>query len=341
MNVVIIPAYQPEQALTELVQKLVAENLGVLVVDDGSDAAHQPIFDTLSGATVIHAPQNEGKGAALKRGFAALQVHFPDCRCFVTADADGQHSITDILRVIDELERGAEFVLTTRRFKRDMPARSKFGNDLSRIIYTMLTGHWFADNQSGLRGFTVGQIDWLLKVKGSKYDYEMNMLYYADKQRITVTTLPIEAIYIDDNRSSHFHPVRDTLRIYGRLFSSAWASFAGIGVWEHVVLLFTLLMGYKEVYYNIGYGAMLAAAVTILLNKYIIFRRVNYSDGVRTLLYTALRSIVYTGGTMLIGAYLPMIPMFFAFNFMALVCLPLEYLLHMSMHFASYKEVNR
>lgn len=341
MNVVIIPAYQPEETLTELTQKLLAAGLGVLVVDDGSDAEHQPIFDTLLGATVIHAPQNEGKGAALKRGFAAVKEHFPDCTHFVTADADGQHSVTDILRVIKELERGAEFVLTTRRFKRDMPARSKFGNDLSRFIYTLLTGHWFADNQSGLRGFTVDNIDWLLKVKGEKYDYEMNMLYYADKQRITVTTLPIEAIYIDGNRSSHFHPVRDTLRIYGRLFSSAWASFAGIGVWEHAVLIFTLIMGYREVYYNIGYGAMLAAATTILLNKCLIFRRVEYSDGVRTLLYTILRAIVYTGGTMLIGAYLPMIPMFFAFNFVALVCVPLEYVLHMAMHFARYKEVNR
>ena len=341
MNVVIIPAYQPEETLTELVRKLLEEGLGVLVVDDGSDAEFQPIFDTLTGATVIHAPQNEGKGAALKRGFAALKEHFPDCRCFVTADADGQHSIADILRVIGELERGAEFVLTTRRFKRDMPARSKFGNDLSRFIYTLLTGHWFADNQSGLRGFTVEQIDWLLKVKGEKYDYEMNMLYYADKQRITVTTLPIEAIYIDGNRSSHFHPVRDTLRIYGRLFSSAWASFAGIGVWEHVVLIFTLIMGYREVYYNIGYGAMLAAATTILLNKCLIFRRVDYNDGVRTLLYTILHGIVFTGGTMLIGAYLPMIPMFIAFNFVALICIPLEYVLHMAMHFARYKEVNR
>ena len=54
-----------------------------------------------------------------------------------------------------------------------------------------------------------------------------------------------------------------------------------------------------------------------------------------------LRGIVYTGGTMLIGAYLPMIPMFIAFNFVALICIPLEYVLHMAMHFARYKEVNR
>ncbi len=341
MKVVIIPAYQPEETLTELTAKLIEAGLGVLVVDDGSDAEHRHIFDTLSGAVVLHAPKNEGKGAALKRGFAAVREHFPDCKYFVTADADGQHSVRDILRVIDELERGAEFVLTTRRFQRDMPLRSKFGNDLSRFIYTLLTGHWFADNQSGLRGFSVEQIDWLLKVKGTKYDYEMNMLYYADKQRITVTTLPIEAIYIDGNRSSHFHPVRDTLRIYGRLFSSAWGSFVGIGVWEHAVLLFTVFMGYREVYYNIGYGAMLAAATTILVNKLIIFRNVRYGDGVRTLLYTALRSIVYTAGTLLIGAYLPMIPMFFAFNFVALVGIPLEYVLHMAMHFARYNEVNR
>lgn len=341
MNVVIIPAYQPEQSLGALTSALISAGLGVLVVDDGSDADHQAIFDSLEGAVVLHSEKNEGKGAALKRGFAALLENFPDCRHFVTADADGQHAVGDILRVMGELEKGAPFVLTTRKFKRDMPMRSKFGNDLSRFIYTMLTGHWFADNQSGLRGFSVEQIDWLVKVKGNKYDYEMNMLYYADKQRITITTLPIEAIYIDGNRSSHFSPFKDTLRIYGRLFSSAWGSFAGFGVWEHVVLLYTILMGYKEVYYNIGYGALLAAATTILLNKFIIFRNVHYGDGVRTLLYTSLRGIVYTGGCLLFAAYFPFIPLFFAFNLIALIGIPAEYVLHMLMHFASYKEINR
>ncbi len=341
MNVVIIPAYQPDQTLTALSEKLLAAGLQVLVVDDGSDADHQPIFDTLTGAIVIHSEKNEGKGAALKRGFAALKEKFPECRHFVTADADGQHAVSDILRVIEELEKGAPFVLTTRMFKRDMPLRSKFGNDLSRFIYTMLTGHWFADNQSGLRGFSIEQVDWLTKVKGTKYDYEMNMLYYADKQRITITTLPIEAIYIDGNRSSHFNPLKDTLRIYGRLFSSAWGSFAGFGVWEHVILFYTILMGYREVYCNVGYGALLAAATTILLNKFIIFRHVHFADGVRTLLYTTLRGILYTGGCMLFAAYLPAIPLFVAFNLLAIIGIPAEYLLHMLMHYARYKEVNR
>ena len=73
----------------------------------------------------------------------------------------------------------------------------------------------------------IASADMLIAVTGSD---EMNMLCFADKQGIKISTMPIKAIYIDGNKSSHFNPVKDTVRIYKRLFSSLWPSFVSVGL---------------------------------------------------------------------------------------------------------------
>jgi len=274
MTAIVIPAYKPDNAMIGLLQELKKNQLPILVIDDGSGDEYKEVFTKAENyATVIHSEHNQGKGAALKKGFSILKETFPQCTNFITADADGQHSVKDILRVKDELETGAEFVLTVRNLSRKIPFRSKIGNDLSRWIYTILTGHYFPDNQSGLRGFDIKNIPWLLKVKGDKYDYEMNMLYTADKQSIPITTIAIEAIYIDGNKSSHFNPIADTVRIYKRLFSSAIASFIGFGVMELLFLFFSIIYDYDYIYITVHSATMAALLVNRLVNRFIIFRR--------------------------------------------------------------------
>lgn len=333
MNVVVIPAYQPDEQLVMLVDRLCDAGLSVLVVDDGSDAACGPVFEAVERrAKVLHSPKNEGKGAALKRGFAALLEHYPECTHFITADADGQHRVEDILRVQEQLEAGAGFVLTVRRLQGNIPFRSKFGNGLSRVVYTIMNGHYFDDNQSGLRGFSVEHLEWLLKVGGDKYDYEMNMLCFADKQCIRITTLPIEAIYIDGNRSSHFNPVADTIRIYKRLFSSVWTSLVGVVIWWVLALALSLRFGYTDIYITIPSAVMIAAFGVVLLNKTVAFRQVIYRDAPRALLSAFLRAAAYTCICRVFDLWLPMVPIFMVLNFAAVLVIPAEYFLHKAMH---------
>ena len=218
--------------------------------------------------------------------------------------------------------------MTTRLLNRNIPKRSKFGNDLSRVIYTLSTGRYFKDNQSGLRGFSTENIDWLLKVKGEKYDYEMNMLYYASKQAIPVTTLDIEAVYIDGNKSSHFNPVKDTVRIYRLLLSSAKASIITAFFAQIAIFVCGLV---TDVPYDSLYvvTAGLAAAVTAyLINRFFIFNNVDFRDGGRTMLFTFFRYMLYGLGTAVITSFLPFIPLFIAFNFCALLGLPIRYFAH-------------
>ena len=341
-NIVLIPAYQPDKQLIKVVDEIYEQNLGILVVDDGSGPSYKDTFDAIEAkATVVHIPHNSGKGAALKHGMATILEMFPECEHFVTADADGQHRCSDILRVFRELEHGASFVLTVRQFGDDMPARSRFGNNLSKWIYTLLNGHYFTDNQSGLRGFSSKHIEWLLMVEGEKYDYEMNMLYYADKQSISITTLPIDAIYIDNNSSSHFNPVKDTLRIYTRLFYSARITFAAILIIEQLLLVLSFTLGYKHLLMTIPSIGSVAVAFTIVLNKFVVFRKFRYRDYYRLIIYSIMRFTVYTVLLYIISLTAPYIPIIVSFNAIAISVLPLEYLFHKLLYQARYNDINK
>lgn len=332
-KVVIIPAYQPDFQLTELVEKLNKQEIPVLVVDDGSGEEYTALFESISHkATVIHNQSNMGKGAALKKGITALDTLFPDCDGFITADADGQHKVEDILRVKKELENGSEIVLTVRRLAGEIPFRSKFGNDLSRVVYTVMNGHYFDDNQSGLRGFAKKHSEWMKTVKGNKYDWEMNVLVFADKQALKIAVLPIEAIYINDNKSSHFNPVGDTLRIYKRMFLSVWPSILGVLLWFILTALSSILLGYDYFYLTVPSAVMISALINVLLQKIIVFRKVIFKDGLRTLLFSIIRATVYTIFIGIISLVFEIVPMLLTVTAVAAVMLITEYFLHKKMH---------
>ncbi len=326
---VLIPAYKPDEEMCALVKELHAEGFDTVIVNDGSGEEYADIFKRASEyATVVEHTQNQGKGRALKTGIKYISENRPECEFFITADADGQHRVKDIIRVSEALREGAHFVLTTRLLNRNIPARSKFGNDLSRVIYTLATGKYFSDNQSGLRGFSIHNADWLLKVKGEKYDYEMNMLYYAAKQAIPVTTLDIEAVYIDGNRSSHFNPIKDTLRIYRLLFNSAKASIISALLAQIAVFVCGILSEtpYDSIY--IAAAGLTAAVITYLLNRFLLFRNVDFRDGGRAMLFTSARYILYALATAALTSFVPAIPLYIAFNIFVLMGLPIRYFLH-------------
>ncbi|MBR2476690.1 MAG: glycosyltransferase family 2 protein [Clostridia bacterium] len=341
-KIVIIPAYKPNHELVQIVDKIHDSGFGAIVVDDGSGPEYKEIFDSVSDkAEVVSIVCNSGKGGALKTGMMTLMQKYPECEYFVTADADGQHKCEDIIRVFNELERGAEFVLTVREFRDDMPFRSKVGNNLSRYIYTILNGHYFPDNQSGLRGFSAENAEWLVKVGGNKYDYEMNVLYHADKQKIQITTIPIEALYIDNNSSSHFSPVKDTLRIYAQLFYSARVSIASWLIIEKLLLFASIFFGYEQTHITIPTIGATGVVFNIILNKFVVFRDFRYRDLMRTAIYTTLRFIGYSIGITFFKFTMPFIPLFISFNFFVASLIPAEYLVHKMLHVSKYNDIVR
>ncbi|MBQ9848484.1 MAG: glycosyltransferase [Clostridia bacterium] len=328
MVVVVIPAYKPDKELIKLTEKLSTHDLGILVVNDGSGKEFDGVFKSVEPfAKVIHLEKNGGKGGALKAGFKALAEQFPEHTHFITADADGQHSVEDILRVRDALLSNAEMVLTVRGLNKKIPFRSKIGNDLSRRIFTLLTGHWLADNQSGLRGFSAKHTEWLLKVGGEKYDYEMNVLYYAKKQKIEITTLPIKAIYIDGNSSSHFNPIKDTVRIYKRLFSSASAGLISWIFCEIALIVIWRLYDYQNVLITVPSVGITGALIRFSIDQFILFNGIALQSASITFLSTVTRYVLYAVGCFAFNKSPLDMPMILTVNLIAFAIIPFKYLI--------------
>ena len=329
MDLVLIPAYEPDYHLTELAETLSNKGFTVLVVDDGSGESFKSIFEEVSkNAIVVTHENNRGKCAALKTGMHYIKDNLPECENFITCDADGQHRIEDVERVRDCLHKGEKFVLTVRRTKKDVPLRSKVGNSLSRFVYALLTNKYLSDNQSGLRGFSRIHLDWLIAVEKDNYDYEMNMLYYAAKKGVKISTIPIEAIYIDNNQSSHFNPIKDTSRIYKSLFWLARGTFIGFIVSEIAILLATIFLGYDKVTFTVPSAGALSYLIAFILNKFIIFRHTYYYDYWNSLIYTVISYLFYTLGCSLFMYSQPQLPLWIAFNIIYIACIPLRYCLH-------------
>lgn len=225
-TVILIPSLNPDDKLVEYVERLHESGFDkIIVVNDGSSDEYDPFFDRASEngrCTVLRHEVNRGKGAALKTGMTYYLEHYsgkdgnPACSGIVTGDADGQHSIEDTLKLAGRLENEQDgLILGCRDFSQsDVPARSRFGNRTTSVVFKLTHGQWVSDTQTGLRAIPDALVEVFSKTGGERYEYEMNMLIECAERGIPIKEETIKTIYIDDNSGSHFHAVRDSIRIY-------------------------------------------------------------------------------------------------------------------------------
>jgi glycosyltransferase involved in cell wall biosynthesis len=216
---VVIPAYKPSAALVDLVRTLSKTALpAVVIVDDGSGPEYREVFaqaSALPRVELLRHAVNLGKGAALKTAFNHVLCAYPDIAGVVTADADGQHHPDDIRRVAETLmERPGALVLGSRQFEGDVPLRSRIGNVATRGIMHALLGQKLTDTQTGLRGIPAELLPRLLQIESRGYEFELEMLIAAHHLEIPVVEEPIRTIYEPGNKSSHFNPIVDSMKIY-------------------------------------------------------------------------------------------------------------------------------
>lgn len=277
MNYLIIPAYQPDLNLVKLVRLVHAKSdLHIIVVDDGSDADKKVIFDKLNGlATVLTHEHNQGKGQSLKTAYAYI-LERGTYRSIVTADADGQHKIWDIFRVVNQSqEHPGALILGARAFSGQVPLRSAFGNKLTRFLFKQQTGVAISDTQTGLRAFTTNLLPFMLEVDGQRYEYEMNVLLAASKS-FPILEVPIETVYINDNEGSHFRPIRDGLMIYKDMFKFALSSLSSFIVDYLVYAFFLFVMMAVPISLRIllanGIARVTSSIFNYSTNKHLVFK---------------------------------------------------------------------
>lgn len=232
-TVVVIPAYKPDFKLINTIHGIVEEGFSkILVIDDGSGPSYEDIFEQvklISQCTLLRHPVNKGKGAALKTAFSYFRDNLSDFSAAVTADADGQHLPKDIKAVAEETYSSRKVILGVRDFSSpDVPARSKSGNRITSAVFKIFFGMSISDTQTGLRGFPAEHIADIMTADGDRYEYETNMLFLMNKKSIPYGEVKIETVYIEENKSSHFRVVRDSIRIYGLIIKYLLSAVAAL-----------------------------------------------------------------------------------------------------------------
>jgi len=267
----LVPAYRPGQPLVDVVKDLRERSPEpIIVVDDGSGPDFRTYFEECQRWDDVHVLRhdvNQGKGAALKTGIEYSLSLEPECAGVVTADADGQHHPDDILAVARKLaENPDSLVMGVREFSGEVPLRSRFGNTLTRHAFRLLLGVSLTDTQTGLRGIPRSLIPKLLEIKSTGYEFELDMLIACRHQNCPVVEQGIRTIYLDENRSSHFSPVLDSMKIYFVLMRFGALSLLTAGVDNIVFFLLHTWTGSVP-------GSLAGGRVVAVLFNYLAVRK--------------------------------------------------------------------
>ena len=201
----------------------------------------------------------------------------------VCADCDGQHTPTDITRVaaaLDEHRQG--IVLGARQFTGDVPAKSRVGNHIARGVYRLLTGQRLQDTQTGLRAYSAAMLAWLQTVEGDHFEYELEVLLAAQRAGVALHEVPIDTVYVDDNHSTHFRPIVDSIRVLGPFLRFSMSSIAAFLIDSATFFTMMAITG------RLGMSIVVARVISASAN-FVTNRRLVFGNGGRSHLASAVR----------------------------------------------------
>ncbi len=226
---IIIPSLNPDEKLCKTVNSLLEVGFtDIICVNDGSREDCLCYFPEPSeNITILKHDVNRGKGAALKTAFAYIQKNRPLSEGAVTVDGDGQHAAEDVLECAKEMVEKIEFViLGCRDFSEpQVPKRSRYGNKITSLVFKLLCGMKISDTQTGLRAIPSMYYSDMLEIEGDRFEYETNMLLEMKRREISYLQMKIKTVYIEENKTSHFRPFKDSFRIYSLIFKFTFAQF--------------------------------------------------------------------------------------------------------------------
>ena len=218
---VVLPSLDPDEKLHLVIDGLLEYGFtDIILVNDGSKPENLHYFEDEAAAHpdvihLLHHEVNKGKGAALKNAFNWFLRNRPEGVGVVTVDGDNQHHPADTRACAEHMMETGRLTLGCRDFNQaDVPARSSFGNKTTSAIFKIFVGMTISDTQTGLRAISREDLEYIATIPGDRFEYETNMLLGMKQQGIPFDEVKIRTVYIEENKSSHFHPIRDSWRIY-------------------------------------------------------------------------------------------------------------------------------
>lgn len=211
---VIIPTFNNPKTLKRVIEGVLNYTENIIVVNDGSTDTTSKILEDYSQLEQIHFEENKGKGKALRVAFKhAESLGYVYA---ITIDSDGQHFPEDIPVFIEALEASEDknlLLIGARNMsQKSVPKKSSFGNKFSNFWYWAETGIKLQDTQSGFRLYPIQHLK-NLKFYTSKFEFEIEVIVKAAWSGTVVKNIPIEVLYDEDERVSHFRPFKDFTRI--------------------------------------------------------------------------------------------------------------------------------
>lgn len=297
--VILIPAYNPNHRLIDLVKDLELSGFKkILVINDGSLKKYQKVFLELekkSSCLVLEYSENKGKGYAIKYGINYYLENLKNAyKGIVTVDDDYQHEPDDIKNIALKLLGNQDsLILGVRDFKtKGLPFGNKFGNKLTSLIFRFLYGTKISDTQTGLRGIPNRYLNLCLEASGKRFEYEMNMLISFIKNKKNVLCIPIKTIYHKKNNTM-FNNVINGLSIYKALFSeyikygltSLFAAFIDIIIFTAFLSIFNNLNANFIIIMGTFTARIVSAFVNFNLTKYLVFKSHEKSENLLVKFY--------------------------------------------------------
>ncbi|WP_417290758.1 DUF2062 domain-containing protein [Corallibacter sp.] len=211
---VLIPTYNNERTLKRVIDGVLQYTNNVIIVNDGSTDTTKTILDSYTGIETVHFKANQGKGVALRKGFkhaVSLGYNFA-----ITIDSDGQHFPSDIPAFIDTLETSENkdiLLIGARNMEQEgVPGKSSFGNKFSNFWFWFETGIKLQDTQSGFRLYPLQVLE-KLNFYTTKFEFEIEVIVKCAWKDVIVKNIPIQVLYDESERVSHFRPFKDFTRI--------------------------------------------------------------------------------------------------------------------------------
>ena len=205
---IVIPTYNEKKTVGRIVDELCRRGFRVIVIDDGSGDSTIVEANKFGAELIVH-PKNAGKGRCIREGLEyALENN---CEAAITMDGDGQHSLNDIDKFIEEYKKsGADMVLGNRLHDpKKMPFIRRCTNACMSFIISLLITENVNDTQCGYRLISRKGIE-KMKLNTVKYEIESEMIMEAKRRGLVMSSVNIDTIY--GGETSQINPFLDTVR---------------------------------------------------------------------------------------------------------------------------------